>query len=80
MACSQMSLRIVAAYRPLRYFVNTKRWLPEQREASCDLLEAEQQKRHQNDTGQLKQNFILQRLALVLGFTLSMAGLVSCQI
>ena len=75
MACSQMSLRIVAAYRPLRYFVNTKRWLPEQREASCDLLEAEQQKRHQNDTGQLEQNFILQRLALVLGFTLSMAGL-----
>ena len=39
------------------------------------LLEGQQQKRHENDKEQQKQNFILQRLALVLGFTLSMAGL-----
>ena len=39
------------------------------------LLEGQQQKRHENDKEQQKQNFILQCLALGLGFMLSMAGL-----
>ena len=52
-----------------------ERVAPGAAERLLQLLEAEQKQRHKNDAEEQKQGFILQCLALALGFTVSMAGL-----
>ena len=44
-------------------------------ERLLESLESEQKRQHEKDTEEQKQKFILQCLALFLGFTVSMAGL-----
>lgn len=52
-----------------------ERAAPGAAERLLQLLEAEQKERHESDAEEQRQRFILQCLALALGFTLSMAGL-----